>query len=229
MTSIVLQVTNLSLGPTFPSPNPAIIRPPGHLTLCQVLSGGKQKQISRIPLSAGMGRTAVGRVGRCMGLARCVLILLVVCQDHLTWVPVGWHSCWARRDRHPRASGSRPQVLNLIREARFIIWHMRRQFFSGMPIGPEVFLELLGVSRLKPSAWTHLKRPCATLIRLMGRTTNTDFFPSVEPDSFRTDTSTCCTNTLILFICSVYTIPPTFSSSVSFFWPLTGRNRLIDR
>ena len=30
-----------------------------------------------------------------------------------------------------------------------------------------------------------------------------DFLPAVEPDSFQTDTSTCCSNTLILYICSV--------------------------
>ena len=30
-----------------------------------------------------------------------------------------------------------------------------------------------------------------------------DFFPAVEPDSFQTDTSTCCTDTLILYIFSV--------------------------
>ena len=34
-----------------------------------------------------------------------------------------------------------------------------------------------------------------------------DFFPAVKPDSFRTETFTCCTNTLILNICSVYSIP----------------------
>ena len=30
-----------------------------------------------------------------------------------------------------------------------------------------------------------------------------DFLPAVEPESFRTDTSTSCTNTLILYICSI--------------------------
>ena len=45
-----------------------------------------------------------------------------------------------------------------------------------------------------------------------------DFLPAVKPDSFRTDTSTCCTNTLILYICSVFQYTCTFSPSVSSFW-----------
>ena len=31
-----------------------------------------------------------------------------------------------------------------------------------------------------------------------------DFFPAVEPDRFQTDTSTCSTNTVISYICSVF-------------------------
>ena len=48
----------------------------------------------------------------------------------------------------------------------------------GMPTGPEAFLELSGMSVLRPCTLTHLKSPCAILVRLVGRTTNTDFLPA---------------------------------------------------
>ena len=45
MTSKVQQGSNLSSSPTFLSPNPYINPTIGSLTLCQVLSGGRQRQI----------------------------------------------------------------------------------------------------------------------------------------------------------------------------------------
>ena len=42
-----------------------------------------------------------------------------------------------------------------------------------MPTEPEVFLKILGACALRPCAQTHLKKPCAILIRLVGRKTNT--------------------------------------------------------
>ena len=45
--------------------------------------------------------------------------------------------------------------------------------FRGMPTRPEVFWGMLGVSGLRSCTRTHLKkRPCATLARLVGCTTN---------------------------------------------------------
>ena len=44
MTSIVQQGSNLGLYSIFPFPTPTIIQASGHLTLCQVLSGGRQNQ-----------------------------------------------------------------------------------------------------------------------------------------------------------------------------------------
>ena len=155
-----------------------------------------------------------------------------------------------------------------------------------MPTRPEAFFKPPGVSELQPCARTDLKRPCDTLFRLVGHTTNTYFLPAkagtrfgqlcwsvhgsgwvcpgsagsrskpsdtdigklacifgaaglvwattlrldppkkamchtrpvgmtygkyqLPPSSrtwqFRTDTSICWTNTLILYICSVYSI-----------------------
>ena len=50
-----------------------------------------------------------------------------------------------------------------------------------------------------------------------------DLLWTVEPDSFRTDTITCCTNTLILYICSVlqYTCAINFLYRFSAFRELT--------
>ena len=45
--------------------------------------------------------------------------------------------------------------------------------FWGMPKGPETFWGMLGGSGLRPCSRTHLKRPCAILVRLVGRPTNT--------------------------------------------------------
>ena len=47
-------------------------------------------------------------------------------------------------------------------------------FFRGMPTEPDEFLKPPGVSGLQPSTQTHLKRPCATHVLSVGRTTKTD-------------------------------------------------------
>ena len=48
MTSIVKQSSSLGSCPTFPSPNPHFKLTFGFLILCQVLSGGRQRQISTL-------------------------------------------------------------------------------------------------------------------------------------------------------------------------------------
>ena len=53
-----------------------------------------------------------------------------------------------------------PHVLTLGGRARFIAWRLRRPFFMRMPTEPEAFLELLGVSGLRPCVRTHLKKLC---------------------------------------------------------------------
>ena len=57
-------------------------------------------------------------------------------------------------------------------------------FFRGILMWPKAFLEPPGVSELQPCAHTHpKKKPCTTLVRSLGRTTNNAFLPAVEPDS----------------------------------------------
>ena len=71
-------------------------------------------------------------------------------------------------DFEPQGETS-PQVLTLLKGARFIAWCLRCPFFQGVPMAPDAILEPPGVSRLQPCAWTHLKIAfCPT--RLFGGT-----------------------------------------------------------
>ena len=95
-------------------------------------------------------------------------------------------------------------------------------------MGPEVFLELLGVSGLRPCIKPTKERLCATLIRLVGCMTNTNFLPAVKPDSFG---PTLLSTVLALLFCIVvvciqYTCSTNFSSSVYSFSPLTDHYTL---
>ena len=58
---------------------------------------------------------------------------------------------------------------SLIGGDRFIAWCQRRPFFRGMPTGSEAFLGILGYG---PAPGPTKKRPCAILVRLVGRKTN---------------------------------------------------------
>ena len=98
-----------------------------------------------------------------------------------------------------------------------------------MPTQPEAFLEPLNMSGPRPCARSLQKRPCATLVRLVGRTTNTDFFPTLDWDTPRPAVLVGTTNTdspppgrtllpavltlLVLFFNTL--LPSSFSSSVS--------------
>ena len=59
-------------------------------------------------------------------------------------------------------------ALTLLGGTRFITWRL----FRGMSTEPEAFLEPLGMSGLRPCAYTHLKKLCVTLVRSVERTTN---------------------------------------------------------
>ena len=59
--------------------------------------------------------------------------------------------------------GPLPQALTLLGGVRFITWRLRRLFLEECQRSPRHFS-----SRL-----THLKKPCATLVHLVGRRTNT--------------------------------------------------------
>ena len=72
-----------------------------------------------------------------------------------------------------KPQGAIPWTLNPLGGPRIIAWRLGRPIFRGMPTGYKVFLEPPGVSGLRPPfAGTTLKRPCAKLVRLVGRTTN---------------------------------------------------------
>ena len=121
------------------------------------------------------------------------------------WSGVSWfqrQSIDVRLDWHPRASRAVPQVLTLW------VYHQAPEppFFKGMLKEPEVFLELPGVSGLRPCARTHIKKALCHTLPVGGTNDKYLLPPSCRTWQFRTDPSTCCTNTLILYICSVYTI-----------------------
>ena len=68
--------------------------------------------------------------------------------------------------------GGRPPKLSL---QRGCIYHLALEapLFKGMSTGLKAFLESPGVCGFRPCARTHLKKPCVTLVWLVGRTTNT--------------------------------------------------------
>ena len=120
------------------------------------------------------------------------------------------------------------QALILRGGVRFIAWHLMRSFLGEMPTGPETFLELQGVSELRLCARTHPKKALCRSCPISETNDKYRLLPSNRIWEFRTDTSTSCTNTLIIYIhmfCLFNTVvPPTFSSSVSSLWSQTGHN-----
>ena len=78
---------------------------------------------------AVLGHTSVGRNGQYTDLVGCVLVPVTIGRDRLTWILGCRHSCRARQDRHPRASGGRPpKALVLLGGIRFITWCLRHPF-----------------------------------------------------------------------------------------------------
>ena len=70
--------------------------------------------------------------------------------------------------------GPSPQALTLFGGIRLIAMCLRRHCFRGMPTRHEAFLGMPGMSGLCSCTCTHLKkRSCATVVRLVGRSTNT--------------------------------------------------------
>ena len=173
-----------------PSPSriPTVIRLSGHFTLCQFMSCGRQRQISRLLPSraecmyyslgrAGLGHTSIDCVGQYTDLIGCVLVPVAVCRG------VPWPASSSHRDK-PSLEG-----LDLSHGT----WGAH---FYGNADGFRVIFGAAG------RVWARALRPGphkkVTLVRLVGCTTNTDFLSAVDPESFRTDTSTCCSNNLIL-------------------------------
>ena len=81
-------------------------------------------------------------------------------------------------------------------------------------LGPKACLKPLGVSELRPCTWTLLKMLRATLVQSVGRTTNTDFLPAVEPDSLG---RTLLSALLTLLFC-IYVLFIQYTCSTYFFF-----------
>ena len=66
-----------------------------------------------------------------------------------------------------------------------IAWCLRRPFLANAKRAQGILCSS-GVSVLRPCAWNHLKRVCATLVRSVGRTTNTKtYFSLCSEKAFR--------------------------------------------
>ena len=141
----------------------------------------------------GLGHTLVGHVGRYMDLVECVLVPVAACQG------VPWPASLSLR-------GPFPQALTLLEGARFIAWYLRCSLFKGMQTGPEAFLEPPGVSRLQPCTQTHQKKGLVLYSFSWWDIRQKTTFSQQSNLTVWTDTSICCTKTLILYICSVYSI-----------------------
>ena len=72
--------------------------------------------------------------------------------------------------------GPSPLALTPLGGARFIAWRLRHPYFRGIPMGPEAFLE-------SPDPQ---KRPCATLVQLVGLATNTNILTTRDCNNSRT-------------------------------------------
>ena len=72
------------------------------------------------------------------------------------------------------------QALTLLGGARFIAW---RPFLGKCQWSPRHFWSHQACLGYSSALDPPKKSPCATLIRLVGQTTNTDFLPAVKPDS----------------------------------------------
>ena len=118
----------------------------------------------------------------------------------------------APRPAFTSRKGPYPQAPNLIVKVKFITWHLRHHYFRGIPTVSEAFLEPSGVSELELFAWSHQKRPCATLIRSVVQTTITDFFSAVEPNSFK---QTLLSAVVTLSFC-IYVLFIQYTCSINF-------------
>ena len=69
--------------------------------------------------------------------------------------------------------GPFPQVLTLLGGVRFIAWRLRRPSSGKCRLGPRYFWSRWARVGSCPAPGPTLKTPCATLARLVGRSTNT--------------------------------------------------------
>ena len=95
---------------------------------------------------------------------------------------VGWGATWPALSSLRRPS---TQAQTLFGGARFITWRLRRPFCGECRQGPRHFWSRRTSLSYGPTPGTTWKRPYATIVRLVGRTTNTDFLPALGWDISR--------------------------------------------
>ena len=72
-----------------------------------------------------------------------------------------------------------PKAQTLLEGTRFITRRLRHPFYGNADEVRGIFFCSPGVSGLRSCVWTHLKRPCARLFQLVGRTTNNSTYSSL--------------------------------------------------
>ena len=205
----------------FPSLNPHSNQPSGHWPCVKpCLVGGSDKYNS----SKRWAGTHFGRpcwsvhefCWECPGSAGSQ-------SSRLTWIPV---------DRHPRASGGRPQALTLLRGARFISWCLQCLFLGECRRDPKPFWSHRACLAYGPALGPAYKKVSCHTRPVGGTKDKYRLPPSSRTWQFWMDPSTCSTNTYFVYMfcfyvlyicfCSGTLVPPNFSSSMSSFLPLTG-------
>ena len=109
-------------------------------------------------LSSCLGHTSAGHVVNCA-------------------VPVG---CASSLEIPLASAGGVPQTLTLFGGVRFIAWLMRFPSLGECRRGPRHFWDCRTRLGYGPSTGPTKKRPCATLVRLVGRIANTRTVPFHE-------------------------------------------------
>ena len=90
----------------------------------------------------------VGYVSRYTDLVRCVLFPVAVGQGYLICIPRDQQSCQACQDQHSQASEGCPPGFNPPCRSQVYCLVPEATLFRVMPMGPEAFLELPGMSGL---------------------------------------------------------------------------------
>ena len=170
MTSIAQRDSSPGSWPTFPFPNSHYNRPSVHWPCVNFrLVGGRDKygdfllaewSVCTTLWEALDWDTSVGRVDRYTNLVGCVLVPVSISRG------VPW----------PASSGlKKPSFQALLLIGGVKVYHLAPEvpFLRRVPTRPEAFLEPPEQSGLQSCARTHQSRSCDTLVRSVGRTTNT--------------------------------------------------------
>ena len=113
-----------------------------------------------------LGWDTHSRIGQYTDLVGCVLVPVAVSRGRLTWILAFMSG--APKPASSSLRGLSSQVLTLLGEAMSITWRLKHPFFG--------IFEAPGCVLTTALRWIYLKRPCATLVRSVGRTSNTDVY-----------------------------------------------------